>query len=47
MDVNAYLEERLGKLHDNGNYRVFADLERQAGAFRAQPVTAKMVPFRT
>ncbi|MTH98787.1 5-aminolevulinate synthase [Roseibium sp. RKSG952] len=33
MDLNAYLEGRLEKLHDNGNYRVFADLERKAGAF--------------
>jgi len=33
MDLNAYFEERLSKLHENGNYRVFADLERQAGNF--------------
>jgi 5-aminolevulinate synthase len=33
MDVNAYLEDRLSKLHDNGNYRVFADLERHSGDF--------------
>lgn len=33
MDLNAYFEERLSQLHENGNYRVFADLERQAGNF--------------
>ncbi|GGB33779.1 5-aminolevulinate synthase [Roseibium aquae] len=33
MDLNAYFEERLSKLHENGNYRIFADLERKAGAF--------------
>ncbi|MBO6757556.1 MAG: 5-aminolevulinate synthase [Roseibium sp.] len=33
MDLNAYFEERLSKLHDDGNYRVFADLERHAGDF--------------
>ena len=33
MNVNAYLEERLNKLHEDGNYRVFADLERQSGNF--------------
>ena len=33
MDLNAYFEERLSQLHENGNYRVFADLERHSGSF--------------
>jgi 5-aminolevulinate synthase len=33
MDMNQYFESALGTLHDNGNYRVFADLERHAGSF--------------
>ncbi|MDZ7824307.1 MAG: 5-aminolevulinate synthase [Ahrensia sp.] len=33
MDMNAFFEKELGKLHEAGNYRVFADLERKAGAF--------------
>jgi 5-aminolevulinate synthase len=33
MDINAYFEKRLSGLHEAGNYRVFADLERHAGAF--------------
>ncbi len=33
MDMNAYMERKLGELHDNGNYRVFAHLERMSGDF--------------
>ena len=33
MDINAYFKETLAELHDAGNYRVFADLERHCGGF--------------
>ena len=33
MNYETYFENRLNQLRDDGNYRVFADLERQAGAF--------------
>ena len=33
MDYQAYFRTRLDDLHDEGNYRVFADLERERGAF--------------
>ena len=33
MDVNAYFKQALEGLHDAGNYRVFADLERHCGGF--------------
>jgi len=33
MDVNAYFKKTLDELHDAGNYRVFADLERHCGGF--------------
>ncbi len=33
MDVNAYFKKALGELHEAGNYRVFADLERHCGGF--------------
>ena len=33
MDFEAFFEEKLGGLHKAGNYRVFADIERQAGGF--------------
>jgi len=33
MDVNAYFRKTLAELHDAGNYRVFADLERHSGNF--------------
>jgi 5-aminolevulinate synthase len=33
MDVNAYFKQALDGLHDAGNYRVFADLERHCGGF--------------
>ena len=35
MKVHDFIESALSKLHENGNYRVFADLERKAGAFPA------------
>ena len=33
MDYERYFNKRLGDLKDEGNYRVFADLERQVGDF--------------
>ena len=33
MDYERYFTDRLGNLKDEGNYRVFADLEREVGAF--------------
>lgn len=33
MDYDGFFAETLGKLHDEGNYRVFADLERHRGNF--------------
>ncbi len=33
MDFESYFSERLGKLKDAGNYRVFNDVERQSGSF--------------
>ena len=33
MDFEAFFEDKLGGLHEAGNYRVFADIERHAGGF--------------
>ena len=33
MDFERYFESELNALRDSGNYRVFADLERQKGSF--------------
>ena len=33
MDFDAFFKTQLGTLHEAGNYRVFADLKRHAGAF--------------
>jgi 5-aminolevulinate synthase len=33
LDFESYFSERLGKLKDAGNYRVFNDVERQSGSF--------------
>lgn len=33
MDYESFFEERIAALHDEGRYRVFADLERHAGNF--------------
>lgn len=35
MNFDAFFEDRLKGLHEAGNYRVFADLERHAGQFPA------------
>jgi 5-aminolevulinate synthase len=33
MDFESFFASQLGKLHDAGNYRVFADIERVSGSF--------------
>ncbi len=33
MDFNAFFQDSLAKLHEAGNYRVFAELERHRGGF--------------
>ena len=33
LDYEQFFADRLSSLHDDGNYRVFADLERHAGQF--------------
>jgi hypothetical protein len=33
MNFEAFFEDKLGGLHEAGNYRVFADIERHAGGF--------------
>jgi 5-aminolevulinate synthase len=33
MDYEGFFEAQISQLHDEGRYRVFADLERHAGAF--------------
>ena len=33
MNYNQFFKEELNKLKDEGNYRVFADLEKIAGNF--------------
>ena len=33
MDYEAFFNDQIAKLKGEGNYRVFADLERQAGDF--------------
>jgi 5-aminolevulinate synthase len=33
MNYERFFQEQLASLRDEGNYRIFADLERQAGAF--------------
>jgi 5-aminolevulinate synthase len=33
MNFDAFFSEKLAALHDEGRYRVFADLERRAGSF--------------
>ena len=35
MNYEAFFEGELAKLKDNGRYRIFAELERRAGAFPA------------
>jgi len=33
MDFEQFFADRIGELHSEGRYRIFADLERQAGSF--------------
>ncbi|MEP2531553.1 5-aminolevulinate synthase [Shimia sp.] len=41
MDFQSYFQSRLTTLHDEGNYRVFADLARYRGAFPRAEHTAE------
>ncbi len=41
MDYQGYFRTRLAQLRDEGNYRVFADLERHRGAFPAATRTQR------
>ncbi|NBT52769.1 MAG: 5-aminolevulinate synthase, partial [Marivivens sp.] len=33
MDYNAHLDAALGKLHEEGRYRTFIDIERKKGHY--------------
>ena len=33
MDYNRVLQDRIGQLHEEGRYRVFADLKRHCGSY--------------
>ena len=35
MDYDRFFQQAISKLSEEGNYRVFADIERRAGAFPA------------
>ena len=35
VEYDKHLDDALASLHDEGRYRVFTDLARNAGAFRA------------
>ncbi|HEY7646337.1 MAG TPA: 5-aminolevulinate synthase, partial [Hyphomicrobiales bacterium] len=33
MDYNKFFEDRIGQLHAEGRYRVFADIKRRCGGY--------------
>ena len=39
MDFNTFFRDQLNSLRHEGRYRIFAELERQAGSFPARAIT--------
>ena len=46
MDYDAIFADQLNQLKEEGNYRIFAELERQSGAFPKAKVTIMKLRMR-